>query len=103
MEEDSSGYPDCRKDFFDAFNKMISAGTKPDTRIKIETPIINFKKKEIVLRSVRMKSPIHLTWSCYKENKIACGVCDSCGLRLRGFQQAGIKDALPYKKIVNYK
>jgi len=102
VEEDSSGYPDCRKDFFAAYNKMISKGTKPDSKIKIETPIINLLKKEIVLKSVKIKSPIHLTWSCYKENKIACGECDSCALRLRGFQQAGIIDVIPYKKILNY-
>jgi len=71
VEEDSSGYPDCRKDFFDAYNKMISKGTKPDSKIKIETPIISLLKREIVLKSVKMKSPIHLTWSCYKENNIA--------------------------------
>ncbi|MEO6694057.1 MAG: 7-cyano-7-deazaguanine synthase QueC [Ignavibacteria bacterium] len=102
VEEDSSGYPDCRKDFFDAYNKMISKGTKPGFEIKIETPIIDLLKKEIVLRSVQMNVPIHLTWSCYKENKIACGECDSCGLRLRGFQQAGIRDVIPYKKTLTY-
>ncbi|MBK8552930.1 MAG: 7-cyano-7-deazaguanine synthase QueC [Ignavibacteria bacterium] len=102
VEEDSSGYPDCRKEFFDAFNKMIAKGTKPGSGIKVETPIINFSKKEIVLNSVRINAPLHLTWSCYKENKIACGECDSCALRLRGFQQAGIEDPLRYKKILNY-
>jgi len=102
VEEDSSGYPDCRKEFFDAYNKMISKGTKPNSKIKIETPIINLLKKDIVLKSLKLKSPIHLTWSCYKENKVACGECDSCGLRLRGFQKAGINDVIPYKKILNY-
>lgn len=102
VEEDSSGYPDCRKEFFEAFNRMIAKGTKPGHRIKVETPIINFSKKDIVLESERLKAPLHLTWSCYKENKIACGVCDSCALRLRGFQKAGIKDKIPYKKIINY-
>lgn len=99
VEEDSSGYPDCRKEFFDAFNKMISRGTKPGLGIKVETPIINFSKKDIVLESIRLNAPLHLSWSCYKENKIACGVCDSCALRLRGFRQAGIKDKIPYQKI----
>lgn len=102
VEEDSSGYPDCRKDFFNAFNKMISKGTKPGSGIKIETPIINFSKKDIVLNSVKLSAPLHLTWSCYKDNKIACGECDSCALRLRGFQQAGIEDPVKYKRIINY-
>ena len=98
VEEDSSGYPDCRKDFFDAYNNMIDKGTKPSTKIKIETPIIKLSKKEIVLRSLKMKSPIHLTWSCYKSNTVACGECDSCALRLRGFQLAKKEDPIPYKK-----
>lgn len=98
VEEDSSGYPDCRKDFFDAYNKMIEKGTKPSTKIKIETPIINLSKKDIVLKSVKMKSPVHLTWSCYKSNTEACGECDSCALRLRGFQLAKVEDPIPYKK-----
>ena len=102
VEEDSSGYPDCRKDFFDAYNKMISKGTKPGSKIKVETPIINLSKKDIVIKSIHLKAPLHLTWSCYKENKTACGVCDSCALRLRGFQKAGIKDPVPYKKIFKY-
>ncbi|HEX2787721.1 MAG TPA: 7-cyano-7-deazaguanine synthase QueC [Ignavibacteria bacterium] len=102
VEEDSSGYPDCRKSFFSAFNKMIEKGTKPGSKIKIETPLINLSKKEIVKRSVNLKSPLHLTWSCYKNDKIACGECESCALRLRGFQQAGIEDPIPYKKVINY-
>lgn len=102
VEEDSSGYPDCRKEFFDAYNKMILKGTKPDFKIKVETPIISFSKKEIVLSSVKLKAPLHLTWSCYKENKTACGVCDSCALRLRGFQKAGLRDPVRYKKLINY-
>ncbi|HMS65467.1 MAG TPA: 7-cyano-7-deazaguanine synthase QueC [Ignavibacteria bacterium] len=102
VEEDSSGYPDCRKEFFDAYNLMIAKGTKPDTRIKIETPIINLSKKEIVLKSIKLKAPLKLTWSCYKDNKIACGECDSCALRLRGFHQAGINDPLIYRKNLNY-
>ncbi|MEO8665902.1 MAG: 7-cyano-7-deazaguanine synthase QueC [Ignavibacteria bacterium] len=102
VEEDSSGYPDCRKEFFDSFNIMISKGTKPGSGIRVETPIINFTKKDIVLNSVKLRAPIHLSWSCYKENKVACGECDSCALRLRGFQQAGISDPIPYRKIINY-
>ena len=102
VEEDSSGYPDCRKDFFNAYNKMISKGTKPDLNIKVETPIIDLSKKEIVIKSMKLNSPLHLTWSCYKENYIACGLCDSCALRLRGFQQAGIPDPLSYKRLIKY-
>lgn len=102
VEEDSSGYPDCRKKFFDSYNKMINLGTKPGSKIEIVTPIIGLNKKEIVLKSFELKSPIHLTWSCYKNNDIACGVCDSCALRLRGFQQAGKKDPVSYKVIKNY-
>ena len=96
VEEDSSGYPDCRKVFFDAYNKMIATGTKPETRIKIETPLINLSKKQIVQKSIKLKSPMHLTWSCYSESKLACGVCESCALRLRGFRLAGVKDPIRY-------
>lgn len=102
VEEDSSGYPDCRKKFFESYNKMINLGTKPGIKIEIVTPIIGFNKKKIVLKSLELKSPLHLTWSCYKSNDIACGVCDSCALRLRGFQQAGKKDPVFYKVIKNY-
>ncbi len=93
---DSSGYPDCRPDFFQAFEKMALIGTKPDTNIKIETPIINLSKSEIVKLGIKLNAPLHLTWSCYKNNDLACGVCDSCALRLRGFQQAGLEDVIPY-------
>lgn len=103
VEEDSSGYPDCRKKFFNEFEKMANSGTKPGTKIRIETPIIDLSKKDIVLKSVKLKSPLHLTWSCYKSSSKACGECDSCALRLRGFQRAGIDDPLMYKKIINYK
>jgi 7-cyano-7-deazaguanine synthase len=102
VEEDSSGYPDCRKEFFDAFNKMAAKGTKPGSGIKVETPIIRLSKKDIVLHSVKYNSPVWLTWSCYKNSEIACGECDSCALRLRGFQQAGVQDPIPYRKIINY-
>ena len=94
VEEDSSGYPDCRRSFFDAFEKMISVGTKPETRISILTPLINLSKKEIIVKGMEMKTPFNLTWSCYKREDIPCGECDSCALRSRGFQQAGIIDPL---------
>ena len=102
VEEDSSGYPDCREKFFKEFEKMVSLGTKPGAAIKIVTPLIKQSKKEIVLNSYKYKSPVQLTWSCYKSNTIACGVCDSCALRLRGFARAGMKDPIPYSSTPNY-
>jgi 7-cyano-7-deazaguanine synthase len=95
--EDSSGYPDCRPKFFKAFEKMAGIGTRPETKIKIVTPIIHLSKKEIIFKGVELKVPFHLTWSCYQNEDEACGVCDSCALRLRGFQQAGIDDPIKYK------
>ena len=95
--EDSSGYPDCRPEFFKSFERSVELGTKPSTHIKIETPIINFTKKDIVLKGLKLKAPLHLTWSCYKNEEEACGVCDSCALRLRGFQQAEVEDPIKYK------
>ena len=96
VEEDSSGYPDCRRKFFDAFNVVIKTGTKPTTSIEIITPVITMSKAEIVLRGVALGAPFHLTWSCYQREDVACGICDSCALRLRGFQRAGIEDPIPY-------
>ena len=102
VEEDSSGYPDCREVFYDAFNKVIELGTKPDTDIVIETPIIHHKKYEIVKKGNELKVPFELSWSCYQNEDKACGVCDSCALRLKGFQQAGINDPIEYETIPNY-
>ncbi|MGD0339687.1 MAG: 7-cyano-7-deazaguanine synthase QueC [Bacteroidota bacterium] len=96
VEEDSSGYPDCRKEFYNAFNAVIRAGTKPGKQIIVETPIINLSKADIVRKGAGLNAPFHLTWSCYQAEDSACGVCDSCALRLRGFRQAGIEDPLPY-------
>jgi 7-cyano-7-deazaguanine synthase len=95
--EDASGYPDCRPEFFSAYEKMIDLGTKPETKIKIETPIIHFSKAEIVKKGIELGAPLHLTWSCYQSEDEACGVCDSCAFRLRGFEQAGVVDPIPYK------
>jgi 7-cyano-7-deazaguanine synthase len=100
--EDSSGYPDCRPEFFSAFEKMIDTGTKPETKVKVETPIIYLSKSEIVEKGIELKAPLHLTWSCYQNKDEACGVCDSCALRLRGFQQAGVEDPINYKLKPNY-
>jgi 7-cyano-7-deazaguanine synthase len=102
VEEDSSGYPDCRKSFFKVFNKAIREGTKPQTNIQIMTPLIHLSKKQIVQKSAELNAPISLTWSCYQNEDKACGVCDSCAFRLRGFQQAGVKDPIPYVSVVNY-
>ena len=99
VEEDSSGYPDCRKEFYEAFNNMIKFGTKPDTNLTIETPIIHLSKAEIVQVGMKLNAPFHLTWSCYQNQDVACGVCDSCALRLRGFKIAGIPDPIPYINI----
>lgn len=100
--EDSSGYPDCRPEFFSAFEKIIDLGTRPETKIKIETPIIHLLKSEIVKKGIELNAPLHLTWSCYQNDDEACGVCDSCALRLRGFQQAGVEDPIMYKSKPNY-
>ena len=94
VEEDSSGYPDCRRSFFDAFEHTIDTGTKPGTQIKIITPLIHLSKKEIVEKGIALDAPLHLTWSCYKNEGVPCGECDSCALRERGIEQAGIVDPI---------
>ena len=96
VEEDSSGYPDCRRAFYDAFERTIQEGTRPETSIRIVTPIIHLDKEHIVRRGVELGAPFHLTWSCYTAGDRACGTCDSCALRLRGFRRAGVEDPLPY-------
>lgn len=97
VEEDSSGYPDCRRSFFDVYEQAINLGTKPDTAIRIITPVIRMHKSEIVRESVRLGAPFEKTWSCYQSEDAACGVCDSCALRLRGFALAGVDDPIAYK------
>ena len=97
VEEDSSGYPDCRVIFYEAFQKVIKEGTKPETAIEIVTPLIEMKKSEIVKKGLELNAPFHLTWSCYKGLDLACGECESCLLRLKGFNEAGATDPLPYK------
>lgn len=98
VAEDSSGYPDCRPEFYEAFEKAIDAGTKPETRIEIRTPIIHLSKAEIVQKGIDLNAPLHLSWSCYQSEDAACGTCDSCALRLRGFERAGVKDPIRYEK-----
>jgi 7-cyano-7-deazaguanine synthase len=97
VEEDSSGYPDCREDFIKKMQDAINAGTKPETNIEIKTPLIHLKKEDIVKEAVKVNAPLELTWSCYKNEDEACGMCDSCRLRLKGFEKAGIKDPIKYK------
>jgi len=97
VEEDSSGYPDCRETFYQAFNKVIEMGTKPETRVEIVTPLIHLKKAEIVKNGMELGAPFHLTWSCYQASEKACGKCESCALRLKGFKEAGVKDPIPYE------
>jgi len=95
VEQDSSGYPDCRPAYYNAFNQVIKAGTKEGT-IEIVTPLIHLRKAEIVTLGLELGAPFDLTWSCYSRQDQACGVCDSCVLRLRAFAAAGIADPIPY-------
>lgn len=94
--EDSSGYPDCRKDYLDAFNEVIKKGTKRGTegRLRLEFPLIERSKKEIIELGISLAVPFHMTWSCYAGKKNPCGSCDSCILRAKGFREAGIEDPL---------
>jgi 7-cyano-7-deazaguanine synthase len=96
VAEDSSGYPDCRPEYYDAFNRVIAVGTKPETQLEIVTPVIRMRKSEIIRRGAELGAPFELTWSCYQAEDVACGVCDSCALRLRAFAEAGIEDPIPY-------
>jgi 7-cyano-7-deazaguanine synthase len=98
VEEDSSGYPDCRNNFIDSMSSSINLGTKDDTNLKIVTPLIDLKKSQIVKKAIELDVPLELTWSCYQDEDEACGVCDSCRLRLKGFAKAGEKDRINYKK-----
>jgi 7-cyano-7-deazaguanine synthase len=96
VAEDSSGYPDCRPEFYEAFQRAIDVGTRPATRVEIRTPIISMRKAEIIRRAVSLGAPLRLTWSCYKAEQLACGRCDSCALRLRAFGEAGLTDPISY-------
>ena len=96
VAEDSSGYPDCRPEFYRSFQETIDAGTRPETSITIVTPIIDLRKSEIIRRGLDLGAPLALTWSCYQSNELACGRCDSCALRLRAFAEAGIVDPIAY-------
>lgn len=96
VEEDSSGYPDCRDSFIQSFEHTANLGTKESTRLIIEMPLVHLQKSKIVEEAIKLHVPLHLTWSCYQSDEKACGVCDSCRLRLRGFALAGQKDPIDY-------
>jgi 7-cyano-7-deazaguanine synthase len=95
--EDSSGYPDCRPEFYRAFEQAIREGTRPETDIAILTPVIAFSKGDIVRAGLGLGVPFELTWSCYQDEREACGTCESCRLRLKGFEEAGATDPIPYR------
>ena len=97
VEEDSSGYPDCREAYINSMEKSINLGTKDETRLAIKMPLVDMKKEEIVKRSLELGVPLIDTWSCYQSEDNACGLCDSCRLRLKGFKLAGIEDPIPYQ------
>src|ERR1700734_813719 len=97
VAEDSSGYPDCRPEYYRAFAELVRQGTRPETRIEIATPVIAMRKSEIIRRGVELGAPLNLTWSCYQFEDEACGTCDSCRLRLLAFAEAGLSDPIAYR------
>lgn len=97
VAEDSSGYPDCRPEFYRAYQEVVNLGTRPETAIRILTPVIDMSKAEIVRQGQALRVPFEMTWSCYQSGEVACGDCESCRLRLRGFAEAGVPDPLPYR------
>ena len=96
MEEDSSGYPDCRGAFVEAFNRLVAVGTRPETHLEVVAPLLHLSKGEVVRLGLKLGAPFHLTWSCYQGEEVACGRCESCRLRLKGFREAGATDPIPY-------
>jgi 7-cyano-7-deazaguanine synthase len=97
VAEDSSGYPDCRPEYYRVFQQLVREGTRPETRIEILTPVIGMRKWEIVRRGMELGAPLDRTWSCYQFEDAACGACDSCRLRLSAFAEAGIGDPIAYR------
>jgi 7-cyano-7-deazaguanine synthase len=97
VEEDSSGYPDCRESYMVAMERAINLGTKDETKLKIKRPLVDMKKSQIVQKAIELGVKLEYTWSCYQDESEACGVCDSCRLRLKGFKEAGVKDPIKYK------
>ncbi|HEX5233856.1 MAG TPA: 7-cyano-7-deazaguanine synthase QueC [Silvibacterium sp.] len=100
VEQDSSGYPDCRPVYYQAFQQIIRTGTREGS-IEISTPLIHLRKKEIVALGLELRAPFHLTWSCYSGSEAACGECESCVLRLRAFREAGTRDPIPYARAIS--
>jgi 7-cyano-7-deazaguanine synthase len=100
VAEDSSGYPDCRAEYYKVFQELVRVGTRPETHIEITTPVIALKKSEIIRRGIELGAPLDLTWSCYQGEDAACGACDSCLLRLAAFAEAGVRDPIPYVQAV---
>jgi 7-cyano-7-deazaguanine synthase len=96
VAEDSSGYPDCRPEYYDRMNALIAVGTRPGSGIRIETPLIHMRKHEIVRMGIEINAPLDRSWSCYRQDETACGTCDSCRLRLRAFQESGLEDPIEY-------
>ena len=96
VEEDGSGYPDCREAFLRAFEVAANLGTRPETRLAFHAPLLHLKKADIVRKGTELGAPLHFSWSCYQGEEFACGRCDSCLLRLRGFREAGLEDPIPY-------
>jgi 7-cyano-7-deazaguanine synthase len=94
VAEDSSGYPDCRPEYYRVFQELIRVGARPETNIEIATPVIALKKSEIIRKGIELGAPLHLTWSCYQSEDTPCGVCDSCLLRMRAFAEAGVSDPI---------
>ena len=101
VAEDSSGYPDCRPEYYREFQELIRVGTRPETQIEIMTPVITLKKSAIIQRGIELGAPLHLTWSCYQNEDVACGACDSCLLRLRAFAEAGVPDPIAYRRTIS--
>jgi 7-cyano-7-deazaguanine synthase len=99
VEEDSSGYPDCRESYIHAMEKAIDLGTRDETKMEIKMPLVSLKKSQIVQKALELSVPLEYTWSCYQSEEVACGVCDSCRLRLKGFEEAGIHDPIPYSAL----
>jgi 7-cyano-7-deazaguanine synthase len=97
VAEDSSGYPDCRPEYYRVFQQLVREGTKPETQIEIVTPVIGMRKWQIIKKGLELKAPLDRTWSCYQSEDAACGVCDSCRLRLSAFAEAGIGDPIAYR------
>ena len=97
VEEDSSGYPDCRESYYREFNRLLREAARPESGLHVVTPLIHLSKSQIVREGLRLEAPLHLTWSCYTGQEVACGACESCRLRLQGFRDAGARDPIPYQ------